>query len=447
MTKQPLVSVIIPTYNTGRFIGQAIDSVLAQSYPNYEIIVVDDGSTDDTSSRLEPYRDKISYHYQPNQGVSAARNTGLSLAQGELVLFLDADDYIMPDKLARQSACFDRKAKIGIVHSGWWLVDQAGRTLAEVKPWQNAPQLNLESWLFWKPLYPAAMLFRRVWLERVGGFEPGLAHAEDVDLALRLAQAGCQAKWLKEPTAYYRQHDRNTIHNSLRQAQSILYVLDKFFTNSDLPAKIRRREAEIRYYTILWHSWQGRDIPEMAAYLSQALQYVDYPPALLLLEWQAQLRYSQPAAGRESWGFLIEAAGRPETIGLSDGSTITPQRLLAWGQNVGQEDDCRDLNLAARLELAHYALLVQPDLPTSQDVERLWRGISSDQTYQRTVLNLTAWVRAVMNRRWSLAATFIWPLLRDGLQPKASPAWRYFYRSAHTYYRGRPEQLCHEKNH
>ncbi len=441
MIDRPLISVIIPTYNTGRFIGQAIDSVLAQTYPHYEIIVVDDGSTDDTKSRLQPFYDKISYHYQPNQGVSAARNTGLTMARGELVLFLDADDYLAPDKLARQSACFDRNAKIGIVHSGWWLVDQAGCTLAEVKPWQNVPQLNLASWLFWKPVYPAAMLFRRSWLERVGGFEPGLAHAEDVDLALRLAQAGCQAKWLKQPTAYYRQHEGNTIHNSRRQAESILYVLDKFFTNPDLPAKIRRREAKVRYYTILWYSWRNRHLPDMAAYLNMALPYVSYPLALTLLEWQAQLRYWQPEAGPEAWNFMIEAAGRPESIRLSDDSSITPQRLLAWGQDMEKNGDYTDLSLAARLELAHFALLVQPDLPTPQDVERLWRGVSADQTYQRTVLNLTAWVRAVVNRQWLLAALFIWPLARDGLQPKAIPAWRYFFRSAYAYYQGRPENL------
>ena len=106
-TDTPLVSVIIPVYNSAKYIQKAIDSVLDQTYSNYEIIVVDDGSTDETRQKLQSYQNKIRYVFQENQGSATARNTGIKLAKGDLVAFLDSDDFwSMPEKLDRQGACF-----------------------------------------------------------------------------------------------------------------------------------------------------------------------------------------------------------------------------------------------------------------------------------------------------------------------------------------------------
>jgi len=101
----PDISVIIPTYNRDEFVTKAVDSVLSQSYTSYELIVVDDGSTDNTREVLKPYMDRISYIYQENAGVSAARNAGIMAASGRWIAFLDSDDTWMPDKLARQIQC------------------------------------------------------------------------------------------------------------------------------------------------------------------------------------------------------------------------------------------------------------------------------------------------------------------------------------------------------
>ena len=149
----PRVSIIIPVYNGDRFIIEAINSVLRQTYQDYEMIVVDDGSTDRTRQVLEPYRDKIRYFYQENQGSAVARNLVIQEAQGELIAFLDADDFwLLPEKLAEQVNCFEQNSSLGSVHTGWQIVNHKGDKIINVAPWHNIPDLSLESWLMHKPV-------------------------------------------------------------------------------------------------------------------------------------------------------------------------------------------------------------------------------------------------------------------------------------------------------
>src|SRR3990170_3473675 len=111
------VSVIIPAYNSARFLPEAIESVLAQTYKDYGIIVIDDGSTDNTKETLEPYFDKIKYIYQQNQGAASARNTAIRHSQGEYIAFLDADDVWLPEKLHIQVEYLNNNPGIAMVYS------------------------------------------------------------------------------------------------------------------------------------------------------------------------------------------------------------------------------------------------------------------------------------------------------------------------------------------
>jgi glycosyltransferase involved in cell wall biosynthesis len=284
-----LVSVIIPSYNTGRYLPEALESVFAQTYPHYEIIVVDDGSTDETKAILQPYLSRIQYLYQTNQGVSAARNHALSKANGEWLLFLDADDKLSPSKLEKQLATANENT--AILHSGWWLMAEDGSLMSELKPYLQSPTLDLETWLFWKPVYPAAMLFRRDYVEKVAGFDTNLAHAEDVDLVFRIAAAGGESLWLREATAYYRQREGSASTKSLKQAQSIEMVLDKFFTLPQIPQKICKLESSVRYFTILWYTWRLLDdgyLEQAKTNLLRAKMLRKRSDEYLLLEWQTQ---------------------------------------------------------------------------------------------------------------------------------------------------------------
>ena len=150
------VSVIIPTYNCDRYIDQAIASVLEQTYTDYELIIVDDGSTDDTAQVIKSYGDRINYIYQANQGVAQARNRGLAAAQGQYIAFLDQDDVFLPNKLGEQVSCFELHSDAGIIHSGWQRVNCGGEILGKVEPWHQAPTLDMEQWLWWKPVLLSA---------------------------------------------------------------------------------------------------------------------------------------------------------------------------------------------------------------------------------------------------------------------------------------------------
>jgi glycosyltransferase involved in cell wall biosynthesis len=285
----PRVSVIVATHNYARYLPQAIESVLQQTYTDRELIVVDDGSTDETPQAIDPYTNQLRYERQSNQGVSATRNRGLDLASGEFIAFLDADDFYLPDKLAVQVHRFDTEPSLGLVHSGWLLVNQQGETITTVEPWLNAPHLDLEAWLNWKPVIPGPMLFRREWLERIGGFDTSLRYAEDKDLIFRLVLAGCQAAWVYQPTLCYRQHDtskKNSKRPRVLQAQR--QVLERFFQRSDLPDQIREIEDEILFHSFVWMAWslyENGHPREMAQILEDSLQHTWLSPTETILQW------------------------------------------------------------------------------------------------------------------------------------------------------------------
>ena len=297
-TDTPLVSVIIPVYNSAKYIQKAIDSVLDQTYSNYEIIVVDDGSTDETRQKLQQYRDKIRYVFQENQGSATARNTGIKLAKGDLVAFLDSDDFwSMPEKLDKQVACFQKNPDLGGINTGWKIVDGAGKHIKTVQPWHKAPKLDLETWLKKKCVRTSAMMFRRPWLEKVGGFDTELRQSHDVDLILRLSLAGCKTEWLKEETVCYRQHDSNTTKDSLKQAKYVQAVLDKFFARNDLPESINKQERQIRYHTLVWIAWyqyNAGNLDDMARFLQKSLDFSPYLRAENISHWLSSFkRFSQ----------------------------------------------------------------------------------------------------------------------------------------------------------
>ena len=180
------VSIIIPCYNYANFLHKSLDSVLEQTYSNIEIILVDDGSTDNTRDIIHTkYLNKVKYIYQENKGASAARNKGMDMATGEYIAFLDADDFFAPTSIKDRLDILQNNSEIGWVYSKWQYVDTEGNTLSNA--FQNAPfayKKRLRGNIFIEMLSGAlintsAVLIRRSTFEDVGGFDERLSAFQD----------------------------------------------------------------------------------------------------------------------------------------------------------------------------------------------------------------------------------------------------------------------------
>lgn len=184
--KNPLVSVIIPTYNRGWIIKEAIDSVRAQDFEDFELIVVDDGSTDNTPEVLDAYRGTINVFRQKNKGVSAARNRGISEASGRFIAFLDSDDLWLPQKLSRQVEFFNTTPDALICQTEEvWI--RSGVRVNPKKRHQKPSGMIFEPSLALCLVSPSAVMIRRSLLEIVGNFDETLPACEDYDLWLRIS--------------------------------------------------------------------------------------------------------------------------------------------------------------------------------------------------------------------------------------------------------------------
>lgn len=224
----PKVSVIIPTYNRALLVGAAIESVLAQTYRDFELIVVDDGSTDDTRQVVERYP-QARYIYQENRGEPGARNTGIQASTGEYVAFLDADDTYLPDKLERQVLVLDAQSEFGAVYSDVLVCDAAGNSRGLYSSLTG--HRGQSGWLFealvWHSFIAVhSVLVRRIVLDEVGLFDETLPTGPDWDLWLRVA-AQCAFFYIDAPLAYYWVHGGMVTLNYRKMWQGSLAVRRK----------------------------------------------------------------------------------------------------------------------------------------------------------------------------------------------------------------------------
>lgn len=196
------VSVIIPLHNNDAYVTGAIESVLAQTRPAQEIIVVDDGSTDRSAERVQGFGERVRYRYQTNQGAAAARNTGVRLARGELIAFLDADDLWCRDKLALQCAALDRAPAPTLVF-GHVEHFHSPESAGELRSRVHCPPNPLPGYL------PSTLLVRREHFDKVGVFETGWRVGEFLDWYMRAQEQGARVTLLPQVVARRRVHRSN----------------------------------------------------------------------------------------------------------------------------------------------------------------------------------------------------------------------------------------------
>ncbi len=213
------VAIIVPCYNTGRFLRESLRSVLEQSRTPAEVVLVDDGSTDDTAA-IAGLFPAVRYVHQPNQGVSVARNRGLSETRSEFVVFHDADDRLLPDAVAVGVGALEALPDCGFVYGFSRVINARGEVLAgEVngRPADGGRRIehaSYETLLEGSGVVPSgAACFRRSAVEKVGGYKPGLRRAQDHELYLRIARE-FSIHCHNEIVVEYRNHEGNTTHNS-----------------------------------------------------------------------------------------------------------------------------------------------------------------------------------------------------------------------------------------
>lgn len=282
-TQHPLVSVIIPTYNRAALLVETVESVLAQTYPAIEIIVVDDGSTDGTAQVLEGYRGRVVTLSQSNQGETVARNAGFRAAHGQYISFLDDDDLILPTKIEKQVRLLETRPDVGIVYCRYYHIDEKGTRLSKsglLPEGQILLQLALSDFI-----WAGGPLIRRSCLEKVGAYDETLPwngrYAEDWDMWLRLALAGYTFACIQEPLGAYRLTRTGQTANITPSEDGNLAVLDKLFAQPSLPPEVAAAKNRIYAATYLWLSTRYYAAQQWESAQRTLRQAIHYDPTLL----------------------------------------------------------------------------------------------------------------------------------------------------------------------
>ena len=206
----PLVSVVTPSLNHAAYIGQAIDSVLAQDYPNIEYTIIDGGSTDGTLAILKQYSGRITWISEPDQGLYDAMNKGWALSHGEFVGYLNSDDKLCPGAIGLMVNYLQEHPDTGLVYGDYYRIDEAGKVLERV--WSG--DSNLETLLrHGNTIFTGAMLLRRSLLEEVGWMDVRLKYAADYDFCARVARQH-RIGHIHQPLAMFRIHTGSKSQNS-----------------------------------------------------------------------------------------------------------------------------------------------------------------------------------------------------------------------------------------
>jgi len=288
--KMPTISVIVPAYNAARTILKTIESVQKQTFSDFELIVINDGSTDQTLELFSKVKDpRIKFFSYENGGVSVARNRGIAHATGEFIAFIDTDDLWTQDKLELQLAALQQHAIAGVAYSWTYSMDEQGKFCYADQSifFEGNVYANLLVWNFL--ISGSNPLIRRQALESVGGFEPTLTHGEDWDLYLRLA-----ANWpfvvVPQPQILYRRTEGSASDKIEVMEKDTLSVIEKAFRAAPLELQPLKNQSLANLYHFLVTLYLRR-IPDAkgAKQASQKLQTAIRLNPRILLDKNTQI--------------------------------------------------------------------------------------------------------------------------------------------------------------
>lgn len=301
----PKVSVVIPAYNAMAYLPETVESVLRQTFTDFEVLIIDDGSSDNivqwASGLVDPHVKLIS---QKNQGLPGARNTGIAQAQGEYIAFLDADDLWEQTKLEKQVRCLDDNPAVGLVHTWMVLVDEQGKSTGRVMPsnaegdvWKQLAEKNV--------IACPSVIVRRCCFETVGVFDRSLRSLEDWDMWIRIATRYPFAV-IKEPLAYYRQLPGSMSKNCQVMEQAFYIVIEKAFHSAQSELLfLKNRSYGHANLCLAWKALQSyeRDYKLALHFQQQAIshypqlrfcwEYIRLSLAIATLQWFGQKHYGK----------------------------------------------------------------------------------------------------------------------------------------------------------
>ncbi len=278
----PKVSVVIPAYNAMTYLPETVESVLRQTFTDFEVLIVNDGSSDHIVQWVSELEDpRVKFISQENQGVSMARNTGIVQAQGEYIAFLDADDLWEPTKLEKQVRCLDEKQTVGLVYTWTLLVDKENNPTGRIFASHiegNVGHKLLEN----DPISSGSSpMVRRSCFDSVGLFDRNLAYAPDLDMWVRIAMRYPIAV-VKEPLLRYRQLPNSFSRNRQGMSKDIRTVIEKTFASVPLEQLyLRNRCYASIFFGLAWLSVDDGDYKKAIHFHQQALLH------------HPQLRYSE----------------------------------------------------------------------------------------------------------------------------------------------------------
>lgn len=232
---RPLVSVVIPAYNQAAFLGETIRSVLSQTFPHFEVIVVNDASTDDTDAVVHTCADpRLRYvRHETNAGLPSARNTGIRAATGDLVALLDADDLFLPGKLEAHVAFMAARPEVDVSYNARFELNHSATTIREI--WQPPDTVGLVDLMLGFPFAPSDMVARRARLLEAGLFDPRMGSAEDTDLPCRMALAGCRFAGIGRVLNARRYHSGRGRKHLQRRRDDVARALEAVFADPRCP--------------------------------------------------------------------------------------------------------------------------------------------------------------------------------------------------------------------
>ncbi|WP_052807980.1 glycosyltransferase family 2 protein [Methyloterricola oryzae] len=291
----PRISIIIPTYNRAAYLDEAIQSVLAQTCEDWELIVVDDGSTDATADVVAKYTGRITYKRQANAGACAARNLGLACASGEYVSFLDSDDRMLPNNLADLLAVLEQQPSVDVAYGWYYWMEADGspsyragphiRGVTRPSPWPGAnvrpSGTTMEGQVLPKLLQEETMLLgtalvRRSCVEAVGGFDTSVDFNEHWDFFLSLAREGYRFACCREVVTLLRLHKGNRGQIFDKMLAGRIDILDRYFNVPSLKADLARVRGSAYYLAYMEYArvyFASDNIVAGTKCLNKAIEY------------------------------------------------------------------------------------------------------------------------------------------------------------------------------